>query len=103
MYERKRAALYAALTAAGLTCSNPAGAYYIMADIGPLGFEDDFAAAAFLLDDVGVAAVPGSSFYHRPELGHRLLRFTFSKSDATIARAAERLAELPGKIAALRR
>jgi len=103
MYERKRAALYAALTGAGLKCSNPAGAYYIMADIGPLGFKDDFAAAAFLLDEVGVAAVPGSSFYHRPELGHRMIRFTFSKSDETLARAAERLAKLPEKIAALRR
>src|SRR5487761_1349972 len=70
MYERKRATLYAALTGAGLKCINPAGAYYIMTDIGHLGFKDDFAAAAFLLDEVGVAAVPGSSFYHRPELGH---------------------------------
>ncbi|MGC1342428.1 MAG: aminotransferase class I/II-fold pyridoxal phosphate-dependent enzyme [Candidatus Binataceae bacterium] len=99
MYERKRATLYAALTGAGLKCTNPAGAYYIMADIGHLGFKDDFAAAAFLLDQVGVAAVPGSSFYHRPELGHRLVRFTFSKSDETIARASERLAKLPQKIA----
>jgi len=103
MYERKRATLYAALTEAGLKCTNPAGAYYIMADIGHLGFKDDFAAAAFLLDEVGVAAVPGSSFYHRPELGHRLVRFTFSKSDETIARAAERLAKLPHKIASMRR
>ncbi|HUY37859.1 MAG TPA: aminotransferase class I/II-fold pyridoxal phosphate-dependent enzyme [Candidatus Binataceae bacterium] len=103
MYERKRATLYAALTGAGLKCINPAGAYYIMADIGHLGFKDDFAAAAFLLDEVGVAAVPGSSFYHRPELGHRQVRFTFSKSDETIARAAERLARLPQKIESLRR
>src|ERR1700732_2396497 len=62
MYTRKRGALYAALNSAGLKCSLPDGAYYIVADIGGLGFKDDFAAADFLLDEVGVAAVPGSSF-----------------------------------------
>jgi aspartate/methionine/tyrosine aminotransferase len=103
MYTRKRAMLFDALTAAGLKCHVPAGAYYIMADIGHLGFTDDFAAAEWMLEDVGVAPVPGSSFYHRPELGHRMLRFTFSKSDDTLARAAERLRLLPEKAAARRR
>ncbi len=103
MYERKRATLLAALKGAGLRCWMPQGAYYIMADIGELGFSDDFAAADFFLDPVGVAAVPGSSFYHRAELGHRMLRFTFSKSDQTLAAAAERLAELGSKLAARRR
>ena len=100
MYERKRGALYAALTRAGLKCSNPNGAYYIMAEVGGLGFKDDFAAADFFLDEVGVAAVPGSSFYHRPELGYGKIRFTFSKSDETIAKAAERLSHLHEKLAA---
>ena len=100
MYERKRAALYNALTGAGLECTRPDGAYYMIAEIGKLGFEDDFAAAAFMLDEVGVAAVPGSSFYHRPELGHHKLRFTFSKSDETIAAAADRLRHLGEKLAA---
>ena len=99
MYERKRTALYNALTGAGLNCTKPDGAYYIIAEIGELGFQDDFAAAAFMLDEVGVAAVPGSSFYHRPELGHRKLRFTFSKSDDTIAAAADRLRHLGVKLA----
>jgi len=101
MYTRKRAALYAALSSAGLGCSLPDGAYYIVADIGKLGglgFKDDFAAADFLLDEVGVAAVPGSSFYHRPELGHRKIRFTFSKSDETIAAAADRLVHLQKRL-----
>jgi aspartate/methionine/tyrosine aminotransferase len=80
MYERKRARLFAALSGAGLKCRAPQGAYYIMADVGHLGFADDFAAADFMLDEVGVAAVPGSSFYHQAELGRRMLRFTFSKS-----------------------
>jgi aspartate/methionine/tyrosine aminotransferase len=100
MYTRKRATLYSAIVAAGLECSKPDGAYYIIADIGKLGFKDDFAAADFMLDDVGVAAVPGSSFYHRAELGHRKIRFTFSKSDETLAAAAERLTHLQKKLAA---
>jgi aspartate/methionine/tyrosine aminotransferase len=49
-----------------------------------------------------VAAVPGSSFYHSNELGHRMLRFTFSKSDQTLAAAAERLVHLDEKLAARR-
>jgi aminotransferase len=94
MYERKRATLLNALNGAGLKCRSPQGAYYIIADIGHLGFGDDFAAADFLLDQVGVAAVPGSSFYRHPELGKRKIRFTFSKSDETLAKAAERLSKL---------
>ncbi len=94
MYERKRGTLLDALSAAGLKCRSPQGAYYIIADIGHLGFADDFAAADFLLDQVGVAAVPGSSFYRHPELGKRKIRFTFSKSDETLAAAAERLSKL---------
>jgi aminotransferase len=103
MYERKRAALLGALRGAGLRCWIPQGAYYIMADVAELGFHDDLEAADFFLDQVGIAAVPGSSFYHRAELGRRMLRFTFSKSDQTLAAAAERLAQLGGKLAARRR
>src|SRR5581483_578778 len=99
MYERKRAMLFRALTEAGLKCSSPGGAYYIMADIAHLGFADDFAAADFMLDEIGIAAVPGSSFYSRPDLGRTKLRFTFSKSDETIAAAAERLRRLPDRAA----
>ncbi|HKV56382.1 MAG TPA: aminotransferase class I/II-fold pyridoxal phosphate-dependent enzyme [Candidatus Binataceae bacterium] len=102
MYQRKGAALFEALSGAGLKCRAPQGAYYIMTDIGHLGFRDDFAAADFMLDRVGIAAVPGSSFYHHPELGRRMLRFTFSKSDTTIAAAAERLKSLGAKLAAYR-
>jgi aspartate/methionine/tyrosine aminotransferase len=93
-YQGKRETLLKALTEAGLRCRQPAGAYYIMAEVAELGFADDFAAANFLLNEIGVAAVPGSSFYHRAELGSGLLRFTFSKSDETLNRAAERLTKL---------
>ncbi len=102
MYQRKGAVLFEALSAAGLKCRAPQGAYYIMADIGHLGFRDDFEAADFMLGEVGIAAVPGSSFYHHRELGRSILRFTFSKSDATLAAAAERLKSLDRKLALYR-
>jgi aminotransferase len=91
MYERKRRILFDGLRAAGLRCHEPQGAYYIITDIEGLGFEDDMRAADFLLNEIGVAAVPGSSFYHHPELGKSQLRFTFSKSDETLAAGADRL------------
>ena len=103
MYERKRTRLFAALTGAGFSCWQPQGAYYIMADVAHLGLPDDVAAADFMLEQVGIASVPGSSFYHRADLGRRLLRFTFSKSDETLAAAAARLAELPEKVRSRRR
>jgi aspartate/methionine/tyrosine aminotransferase len=99
MYERKRSALYRALAEAGLECHQPDGAYYIMAELGPLGFRDDLEAADFFLEEIGVAAVPGSSFYHRRALGRGMLRFTFSKSDETIADASRRLKVLGAKLA----
>ena len=98
MYQRKGAMLIEALNAAGFKCRAPQGAYYIMAGISQMGFRDDFEAADFMLDEVGIAAVPGSSFYHRRELGHHILRFTFSKSETTLAAAAERLKSLDRKI-----
>jgi aminotransferase len=98
MYQRKGAMLFDALNAAGLKCRAPQGAYYIMADIGRLGFRDDFEAADFMLNEVGIACVPGSSFYHRRELGSQILRFTFSKSEATLTAAAERLSSLDRKL-----
>jgi aspartate/methionine/tyrosine aminotransferase len=97
MYEHKRGMLFEVLSEAGLRCHPPQGAYYIMADIGHLGFRDDFEAASFMLDEIGVAAVPGSSFYHHPELGRGMLRFTFSKKDETLAEAARRLSKLASK------
>jgi aspartate/methionine/tyrosine aminotransferase len=100
MYQRKGTALLESLSQAGLTARSPKGAYYIMAEIGHLGFRDDIEAADFMLDHVGIAAVPGSSFYHHRELDRHLLRFTFSKSDETIATAAERLKSLQSKLAA---
>lgn len=80
-----------ALREAGFACHQPQGAYYIMADFSGLGFEgDDTAFAHHLIEQVGVAPVPGSSFYHG-DAGNRLVRFTFSKSEETLEEAARRL------------
>ena len=73
------------------TCYAPGGAYYIMTDISGFGFPDDVAFARYLVKEVGVAAVPGSSFYRDPEAGRTKLRFCFCKRDETLAEADRRL------------
>ena len=65
-----------------------------MSDISGLGFADDVAAADHLVREIGVASVPGSSFYSRPELGRTRLRFSFCKRMETLHLAAERLQKL---------
>jgi len=93
MYQEKRAQLLTALREAGFDCHLPEGAYYIMADFSALGFNgDDAAFARHLIETVGVASVPGSSFYRSNEAGSRFVRFTFSKSKETLSEAARRLA-----------
>ena len=92
MYDRKRHMLFDALTSAGFKCILPEGAYYILADISELsGGMDDVEFAKYLVKEVGVASVPGSSFYSDAEMGKTKLRFTFSKQDSTLQEAAERL------------
>jgi len=89
------------LTRAGFRCFKPRGAYYIMTDISAFGFPDDMAFAKYLVKEIGVAAVPGSSFYQDPADGRTQLRFTFCKTEKTFQAAAERLAKLkPGSSAA---
>jgi len=93
MYDGKRRFLYKALVKAGFGCTMPEGSYYILADI-PEGVNmDDMTFARHMVSKVGVAAVPGSSFY-RSEAGKHKLRFTFSKKDDTLQEAAQRLARL---------
>ena len=90
-YRGRRDALLPALREAGFRVSDPAGAYYVMTDIRDLTDEDDTAYAMRLIREVGVAAVPGSSFYSRPELGRTKLRFAFPKRLETLEVAAARL------------
>ena len=95
-YRAKRDRLMAILTGAGFTCYEPAGAYYIMTDISAFGFPDDVAFATHLVTDVGVASVPGSSFYRDASLGRTEVRFCFCKKDETLAAAEARLRTLRG-------
>jgi aminotransferase len=93
-YVRRRDMLLAILEANGFTCFKPHGAYYIMTDIGAFGFADDVQFARYLVKEIGVAAVPGSSFYHDPSLGRTKLRFCFCKRDETLMEAQKRLVGL---------
>ena len=95
-YAARREYLLGVLTEAGLKPSRPAGAYYVMADISDFGFEDDLAFARYLVQEIGVATVPGSSFYRDPAAGKRRIRFNFCKRMETLQAAAARLARLSG-------
>ena len=98
MYDEKRATMLGILTEAGFRCHDPEGAYYIMTDIGHFGFKDDTEFALWLAKEVGVAGVPGSSFYSRRDLGATKLRFAFPKKPETMERVAERLMTLRRRI-----
>jgi aminotransferase len=91
-YRARRDILVPALERAGFSPRSPEGAYYVLCDITPFGFDDDTAFARWLVSKVGVAGVPGSSFYSRPELGRHLIRFTFCKTHDVLLAASERLA-----------
>jgi aspartate/methionine/tyrosine aminotransferase len=95
-YRERRDLLVPALRAAGFRVHEPSGAYYVMTDIRDLAREgeDDVTFAHRLIRDPGVAAVPGSSFFSRPELGRTKLRFAFPKRIETLEAAAQRLARL---------
>jgi aspartate/methionine/tyrosine aminotransferase len=93
-YEQKRNLMVEALSSAGFVCSVPRGAYYVMADIGAFEFDNDVEFCRHLVEDIGVAAVPGSSFFSRPEAGSQWVRFCFAKKPETIAAAADRLQRL---------
>ncbi|MEZ4494168.1 MAG: aminotransferase class I/II-fold pyridoxal phosphate-dependent enzyme [Dehalococcoidia bacterium] len=95
LYERKCDFLLTALLEAGFKAHRPEGAYYIMADFSDLGFDgSDRDFARHMIEQIGVAPVPGSSFYHDDRAGSHLVRLTFSKSDETLAEAARRISRL---------
>ena len=93
-YLARRDRLLGILTGAGFRCFKPRGAYYIMTNISNFGFPNDVEFARYLVQEIGVAAVPGSSFYHHPADGAQQLRFTFCKKESTLAEAEKRLARL---------
>jgi aspartate/methionine/tyrosine aminotransferase len=93
-YRVRRDHLMPALTAAGFRCFRPRGAYYVMTDISAFGFADDVSFTQYLVKDIGVAAVPGSSFYRDPQDGARQVRFAFCKKLETLDAAADKLGKL---------
>jgi aspartate/methionine/tyrosine aminotransferase len=93
-YETKRNTLVGILEKVGFKCHIPKGAYYVMCDISAFSFPSDTAMARHLVENVGVAAVPGSSFFSDEANGAHLIRFCFAKKPETLAAAAERLAHL---------
>jgi aspartate/methionine/tyrosine aminotransferase len=93
-YCARRDRLIPALTKAGFRCFRPRGAYYVMTDISAFGFADDVTFTKYLVKEIGVAAVPGSSFYNDPRDGAKEVRFAFCKKDATLDEAGRRLRKL---------
>ena len=93
-YLERRDLLVGALNSAGFRTYVPNGAYYVMTDISALTDQDDVTFAKAMTASPGVATVPGSSFYSRPELGRTKIRFAFPKKRETLLAAAERLATL---------
>ena len=95
-YCGRRDHLMPALTEAGFKCFRPRGAYYVMTDISAFGFQDDVSFAKYMVQEIGVACVPGSSFYRNPMDGARQVRFAFCKRPETLDEAARRLYKLRG-------
>ena len=79
----------------GFTITEPQGAYYVLLDVSEFGVKDDVAFCEWMAEHVGVAAVPGSSFFR--EDVHHLIRFHFAKKDETLQEALRRLADLRTK------
>jgi aspartate/methionine/tyrosine aminotransferase len=97
-YRTRRDLLLSVLEGAGFGTFVPDGAYYIMTDISAFGFPDDVAFTRHLIREIGVACVPGSSFYSVPERGAQQVRFCFCKKDETLQLAAERLEKLRARV-----
>ena len=97
-YQARRDLLWGYVERAGFVAWKPQGAYYILTDVTrfmrAVGIRDDYAFAMYLIKDVGVATVPGSSFYAHTELGRTKIRFCFPKTDDMLREAGERLQKL---------
>lgn len=95
-YRRRRDILCEALRVSGFRCQVPEGAYYVLADFSDLSDLPDDEFSFWLTKEVGVAPVPGSSFYSRPELGRKWVRFAFCKTEEMLVDAAQRLQRVRG-------
>jgi len=95
-YTSKRNLFLKGLDDIGIAHTVPEGAYYILLDIGEFGFASDLEFCEVLARDVGVGAVPGSSFFKEPV--NNLIRLHFAKKDETLNEALNRLADIRKKI-----
>jgi aminotransferase len=94
-YTKRRDFILQILESAGFTCYRPRGAYYVITDISHFGFADDVRFIRHLIEDNGVVAVPGSSFYNDPSTGNQQIRFCFCKKYETLEKAGKKLLLLP--------
>jgi len=97
-YARRRAMMCDILERHGFRFKKPQGAYYVMTDIEHFGFDSDIEFATYLVKDVGVATVPGSSFFNDKKAGRNKVRFVYSKRDETLREADRRLAKLAARV-----
>lgn len=97
-YRMRRDHLIPALEKAGFRCYRPRGAYYVMTDISAFGFDNDVQFATHLVKEVGIACVPGSSFYKHSKDGSQQVRFAFCKRPETLDEAARRLEKLKSRL-----
>jgi aminotransferase len=91
-YRIRRDTLYDGLISVGFRCNPPAGAYYILTDFSELSDAPDDDFSRWLTAEIGVAPVPGSSFFSDPDDGRTLVRFAFCKTEDMLSEAVERLA-----------
>jgi len=96
-YLGKRDHILETLRGAGFKCFVPKGAYYVMTDISALGFANDVVFARYLIENIGIAAVPGASFYAHPERGSQQIRFCFCKKYETLEQARLQIGKLNGR------
>ncbi|MFL9457737.1 MULTISPECIES: pyridoxal phosphate-dependent aminotransferase [Nostocales] len=94
LYQEKRNSIIQILDKVGMPYFIPKGAYYIFADITSFTNKTAMEFATFLIKEIGVAVVPGSSFFSKPEAGQKYIRFCFSKKPETLAKAGNRLLKL---------
>lgn len=93
-YASRRDTMLKILDEAGVDYYKPHGAYYVFCDISKFGYKNDVEFTEFLVKDIGVAVVPGSSFFRPGDLGHKYIRFCFAKKPETLDAARSRLLQL---------
>lgn len=96
-YRARREIFLDYLHEAGFELHEPEGAYYVMTDVKTLGWDNDVKFVEWMVKEIGVAAVPGSSFFAPPELGRTQVRFMFAKKEETLHAAGQRLLKIKGK------